>query len=110
MAEKEKHEEGSESGHGGGHGGGGHGRGEDAGKGRTDAAIRPADFSSLGGTIEFDDDSSTISTRGQQRLQEIAAKLKGIRFAIEVRGHASPSETMHDVERGIGLSHARALA
>ena len=83
---------------------------EDPGKGKESNAIRPTDLSTLGGTIDFDDDSTTLSSKGQKRVEEIARKLQGGRFIIEVRGHASPSETLRDVEKGVGLGFSRALA
>ncbi len=83
---------------------------EDPGKGKTDAAVRPTDLSTLGGTVNFEDESTTLSAQGQKRAEEIAAKIKGLRFIIEVRGHASPAETLRQPERGISLSHARAVA
>lgn len=83
---------------------------EEPGKGKESQAIRPTDLSSLGGTLAFDDDSDTLSPGNRQRAEQIAAKLRGQRFMIEIRGHASPSETMRQVEKGIALGHSRALA
>jgi len=82
---------------------------EDPGKGKESNAIRPTDLSTLGGTIEFDDNSTTLSSKGQARVEEIAQKIKGLRFFIEVRGHASPSETYRQAEKGMALGYARAL-
>jgi flagellar motor protein MotB len=83
---------------------------EESGKGRESSAIRPTDLSTLGGTIAFEDDSSSLSDKGTQLVEKIAAKLAGQRFIIEVRGHASPSETMRNREKGMTLSNARAMA
>ncbi|MEX2218633.1 MAG: flagellar motor protein MotB [Phycisphaerales bacterium] len=81
-----------------------------SGRGREAQAIRPTELSSLGGNVPFEDESETLSTRGTELAQEIGRKLRGQRWMIEVRGHASPSETFRNVENGIALSHKRALA
>lgn len=83
---------------------------EDPGKGRESSAIRDTQLSTLGGTVQFEDDSSALTPGQTQRAQAIAEKLKGIRFIIEVRGHASPSETLRQPEKGMSLGYSRSLA
>ncbi len=83
---------------------------EEPGKGKESQAIRPTDLSSLGGTVPFDDNADSLSASARGVAEVIASKLIGQRFMIEVRGHSSPSETMRQAERGIALSHSRALA
>jgi flagellar motor protein MotB len=83
---------------------------EEPGKGKESQAIRPTDLSSLGGTIPFDDNADALSGSARSIAETVASKLVGQRFMIEIRGHSSPSETMRQAERGIALSHSRALA
>lgn len=83
---------------------------EEPGKGKESAAIRETALSTLGGTIRFDDDSTALSTQQKQAAERIARNLQGQRYIIEVRGHASPSETHRQPQRGFSLSHARAVA
>lgn len=83
---------------------------EEPGKGKESAAIRETALSTLGGTIRFDDDSSAIPSIQKQAIERIAKSLQGQRYIIEVRGHASPSETYRQPQRGFSLSHARAVA
>lgn len=71
-------------------------------------AIRPSDFTSLGGTVPFNDDSSALTPRGRAMAEEIGRRVRGLRWVIEVRGHASPSETFQDFDRGMSLSFQRA--
>jgi outer membrane protein OmpA-like peptidoglycan-associated protein len=82
---------------------------EDAGAGRESQTILPTERSSLGGVVPFDDDSETLTSRGVARAREIGSKLKGMRWVIEVRGHASPSEAGLDEERASTLGFRRAL-
>lgn len=83
---------------------------EEHGAGRESQSTRPTDLSNLGGTVQFADDSSTLSESARKRVEEIAFRVRGQRFFVEVRGHASPSETYRDVDKGFSLSFARARA
>jgi flagellar motor protein MotB len=83
---------------------------EDAGNSRESQSILPTEVSSLGGAIAFDDDADALSAKGKEKAETIGGRLKGLRWIIEVRGHASPSEVYRNVEKGITLSHKRALA
>ncbi|MFN0132793.1 MAG: OmpA family protein [Phycisphaerales bacterium] len=83
---------------------------EEPGAGRESQSTIPTERSSRGGSVSFDDDEQTLSASGRERVQAIAATLKGSRFRIEVRGHASPSETMRREERGIALGYGRAVS
>ena len=82
---------------------------EESGSNRESQTIVATERSSLGGVIPFDDDAETLTSRGLARAQEIGAKLKGMRWVIEVRGHASPSEAGLNEERGNVLGYRRAL-
>ncbi|MCC6661216.1 MAG: OmpA family protein [Phycisphaerales bacterium] len=73
-------------------------------------AIRPTDFSSLGGFVPFEDGAVTLTASAKKNAEAMAAPLVGLRWVIEVRGHASPSETFRDPEKGMTLSNRRAMA
>jgi flagellar motor protein MotB len=83
---------------------------DETGPGREHQTVIPTERSSLGGVVPFEDDAGTLSPSGKRRAEEIGLKLRGMRFIIEVRGHASPSETGRNWKKGETLSHARALA
>ncbi len=78
------------------------------GESRESQATRPTDYSSLGGVVPFDDNSSVLTTRARLAVEEIGRRIKGLRWVVEVRGHASPSETFREFEKGMNLSYARA--
>lgn len=58
--------------------------------------------------IPFDDRSSILSPAGRATLAELAARLKDQRWVVEVRGHVSPYEVMHNPVRARQLSYERA--
>ncbi len=80
----------------------------DRGEGRESQATRPTDYSNLGGVVPFDDNSGALNARGRLAADEIGRRLKGLRWIIEVRGHASPSESFRDFEKAMNLSYSRA--
>jgi outer membrane protein OmpA-like peptidoglycan-associated protein len=82
----------------------------DRGDAQEAQAIRPTEHSAQGGLIPFDDDTAELNARGRERAEDIARRLRGQRWIIEVRGHAAPSEAALNIERGIDLGHRRALA
>lgn len=81
-------------------------------------APRPTEYHGLGGTVDFDDGSDIVTFAAKTTAIEIAEKLKGRKWIVEVRGHTSPSETLKvqgsdatsRVERGLELSYRRARA
>ncbi|MFM9997013.1 MAG: flagellar motor protein MotB [Phycisphaerales bacterium] len=80
------------------------------GEGAEAQAVRPTDYSNLGGTVPFDDNSTGLTTRGRAAAEEVGKRIKGLRWIIEVRGHASPSESFHEFDKGMNLSFMRARA
>lgn len=83
---------------------------EEHGDAREAQAIRPTDFSNLGGDIPFDDNSESLTEAATKRARDIAARVRGQRYYIDVRGHASPTETYRNPEKAMALSYARAAA
>ncbi|HLO41208.1 MAG TPA: OmpA family protein [Phycisphaerales bacterium] len=89
------------------------GRTQDTGPAKTGPesnAIKPTEYSAIGGQIPFDDGSAVLSPTGKQRIADIAAKVGQLRYTIEVRGHTTPSETMRNETRSRQLSYERAMA
>ncbi len=83
---------------------------ESHGAAKESQARRPTKFSNLGGTVTFDDHTAELSPRGEQRVAEIGRRIKGLRFIIEVHGHASPSEVQRNDDQAMLLSYQRARA
>lgn len=91
----------------------GTGRASEAGQsGPTDSvtSVRTSDYYSLGGVVPFNDGAVELSGAGDRAVQEIAEKLMGPRFVIEVRGHVSAVEAAPGVDVAMSLSHRRSLA
>ncbi|MBU6413684.1 MAG: OmpA family protein [Planctomycetes bacterium] len=89
-------------------------RGESAeegvrGNSRNVQAVRPTGYSDIGATIPFDNDSELLSGAAKEVIASAAAKLRGHRYVIEIRGHTSPSEVKRSPEKGLELSYRRAM-
>jgi flagellar motor protein MotB len=80
----------------------------DSGDAKVDQAIVPTERSAMGGIVPFEDDAETLTSAGRERAEQIGARIKGFTWIIEVRGHASPSESMRDPEKASRLGFARA--
>jgi len=68
------------------------------------------DFARLGGIVSFAQQSASLGPEDDELLGQLAARFQGLRFVVEVRGHASIWESMHDPERGYSLAYNRALS
>lgn len=82
----------------------------DPGPGKESQAIVPTDFTNGGGTVQFENDSQTLTDTARTRIKAIASNIKGQRFIIEVRGHVSPHEAVTSVDKAFRLSSSRALS
>ncbi len=80
------------------------------GETETVQSTRPTEYHSVTATIPFENDSSLLANSARDTIVKTAEKLKGQRFVIEVRGHASPSEVRRSQEKGLDLSYQRAKA
>lgn len=78
------------------------------GESKEAQAVRPTDYTNLGGTVPFDDNATALSSRGRAVADEVGKRIKGLRWVVEVRGHASPSETYREFDKGMNLSFLRA--
>lgn len=91
----------------------GTGRASEAGQsGPTDSvtSVRTSDYYSLGGVVPFGDGATALSSAGERAVNEIAEKLKGPKFVIEVRGHVSAVEAAAGVDAAMNISFRRAVA
>jgi outer membrane protein OmpA-like peptidoglycan-associated protein len=73
-------------------------------------SVRPSDLTSLGAAVPFEDGSDLLSASAREVIADIAQRLRGLNWVVELRGHASPSEGLRDPDRGLTLSYRRALA
>lgn len=82
------------------------------GKHKDLQAPRPSDYTNIGGRIDFDEGSSLLTPGGRDVAEDVADRLKGGLWVIEIRGHASPFETLpeRDPVKAFQLSSARAMA
>jgi outer membrane protein OmpA-like peptidoglycan-associated protein len=82
------------------------------GKHKDLQATRPTDYTNIGGRIDFDEGSSLINPAARDVVDDVADRVKGLHWIIEVRGHASPFETLpeRDPLKAFQLSSARAMA
>lgn len=91
----------------------GTGRASEAGQsGPTDSvtSVRTSDYYSLGGVVPFSDNATELNGAGERAVEEIAQKLMGPKFVIEVRGHVSALEAAAGVDPAMSISHRRAMA
>jgi flagellar motor protein MotB len=80
------------------------------------SSIRPSDYINLCGTVGFERGESAIPFEGSETIFEIAKRVGGHRFIVEVRGYVSSAEAAEGEDkdktsdRGMYLSYARAMA
>lgn len=63
-----------------------------------------------GGRIYFDAGSAALNDDGRQGSRELGQAFRGLRSALNVRGHCSAAEAFESAARGFSLSHERAMA
>jgi flagellar motor protein MotB len=80
------------------------------GRERNVDSPRPSDYYTPGGVVSFGHNSADLSADSRQVAADIAAQVRGMRWVIEVRGHASVSETFRNPDKGNRLSFDRASA
>jgi flagellar motor protein MotB len=73
-------------------------------------ATRPSDYKNISALIEFDERSSLLTQGSKETLAEVARKLKGQRWIVELRGHVSPYEFPRNPRKKMELSYERAMA
>ncbi len=85
-----------------GEGGAGHAEAAAKGAEGTDPEvmnIRDGDFAGLGGRVHFDATSDALSQDSAVALRQVAAKIRGFRNIVLVKGHTSPDDLPSDVSR-----------
>lgn len=75
-------------------------------------AVRPTDYTNIGGRVEFEEGSALVSPASKDVIDDVSDRVKGLQWIVEVRGHASPFETLpeRDPVKAFQLSHARSMA
>jgi flagellar motor protein MotB len=68
------------------------------------------EYNRISATITFADREAVLSGEDRQVIAETATRLKDQKWIIEIRGHTSPLETMHNQARGRELAYQRAMA
>ncbi len=80
------------------------------GRSERQQAPRPSDYDKVTALIVFQDKSATLPSDAREKVVAVAEKQKDQRWIVEVRGHVSPFERMHNQQKGMELSYQRALA
>jgi flagellar motor protein MotB len=78
------------------------------GESQSVQTVRPSDWAGDGGYVQFAERSTLLDEGGKRTIAQIAEKLVGGRWVIEVRGHASKWETWRDARKARDLSYERA--
>lgn len=73
-------------------------------------SLRPTDYYTPSGTVQFALGSSELTAAGHAEVAQIAGEIRDVTYIIEVRGHASPFEVFRNEREGMHLSFERALA
>ncbi|MFO0830550.1 MAG: flagellar motor protein MotB [Phycisphaerales bacterium] len=81
-----------------------------SGKDDRNQAPRPSDYDKVTALIVFPDKSAALPSNAHDAITTVAEKQKDQRWIVEVRGHVSPFEQMHNHQKGMELSYQRALA
>lgn len=73
-------------------------------------SVRPNDYQIPAAYVEFETREYFLLPSAKVIIKEVAPQVRGTRWMIEVRGHASASESLRDTERARKLSYQRAYA
>jgi len=73
-------------------------------------SLRPTDYFSLAGLVNFSEGAVELDEQGKAQTAEIAEHVKGQRSVVEVRGHCSATEAADFDDRGMRFSSRRAFA
>lgn len=71
-------------------------------------AVRPSDYSEVNGGVPFDLNSAAVPGASREVIADVARRLRGQRWIIEVRGHCSSAESLGDTSKAMALSFERA--
>jgi outer membrane protein OmpA-like peptidoglycan-associated protein len=70
--------------------------------------IRPTDWAGDGGFVQFAEKETLIDEAAREILAGIADRVRGTRWILEIRGHASRWETWRDTKAARDLAYERA--
>lgn len=73
-------------------------------------AIRPTDFTNITGAVQFELNQTSVTPSGREVAVEIAKKLRGHTWIVEVRGHCSSAEAQGKPQSAMDLAYKRAAA
>ncbi|MBY0310554.1 MAG: OmpA family protein [Phycisphaerales bacterium] len=77
---------------------------------KSSQSIRTSDMRTPAAYVDFDDRSSELTAPARDAISDVAKKLVGTRWIVEVRGHSSRLESTRDVGESRALSYQRAFA
>jgi outer membrane protein OmpA-like peptidoglycan-associated protein len=73
-------------------------------------AVRPTDWAGDGGFVQFTEKDILLDKDAKETIAQIATRIAGTRWMVEVRGHASKWETWRDTKKARDLAYQRAWA
>jgi outer membrane protein OmpA-like peptidoglycan-associated protein len=79
------------------------------GKKRDVTSVRPSDYYGPGTSVPFAIRSTLLDDDSARTVREFAAKHRGMKSVIEIRGHAAPSEAFRKPEEAMQLASDRAM-
>lgn len=80
------------------------------GKKPEQQAIMPTGYSNVNATFPFETNSAALPPSQAEIVAEVAKRLRGKKWIIEVRGHVSAAEAVAGIGPAMELSHTRAMA
>lgn len=80
------------------------------GKDHDVQSLRPSKYHGTCGSVPFLHGSSALEPDVFETINDVARRVRGLRFIVEVRGHVSSAEAAGGDDNGMRLSNERALA
>lgn len=80
------------------------------GRDHSAQTLRPTDYFGNDGLVQFDQDSTALNDAAKTTIRQMAERITGKQWMVEVRAHASRWESRRDQRRAHQLSHDRAYS
>ncbi len=80
------------------------------GRDHSSQTLRPTDYTGNDGYVQFDQDSAVVGEAGRVTVRQMAERITGKKWMVELRGHVSRRESRRDPRRAHELGHERAYA
>jgi flagellar motor protein MotB len=80
------------------------------GRDHSSQTLRPTDYFGNDGLVQFDQDSAALNEAGKLTIRQMAERITGKQWMVEVRAHSSRWESRRDPRRAHQLAHDRAYA